>query len=175
MLSRGGTTWLGNSTRLESTHVSSFNSSLTRLVRQLENSQLDSTRFLISKLDNSTSDSNANALPKILKFTTYKMKYASLFFIFSYFLQVLMIFFHVTQYLCMLKAPLLKIIKKLPKNRNSKLDSKWKNSNSTRLDWKFLQLILSSTRLDPKICQLDSTRFDKFSTRSTPSLDPTQP
>ena len=93
---RGGTTRLGNSTRLESTHVSSFNSSLTRLVHQLENSQLDSTRFLISKLDNSTSDSNANALPKILKFTTYKMKYASLFFIFSYFFQVLMIFFHVT-------------------------------------------------------------------------------
>ena len=78
-------------------------------------------------------------------------------------------FFYVTQYLCMLKAPLLKIIKKLPKNRNSKLDSKLKNSNSIRLDWKFLQLILSSTRLDPKICQLDSTRFDIFSTRSTPS------
>ena len=94
MATRGGTTRLGNSTRLESTHVSSFNSSLTRLVRQLENSQLDSTRFLISKLDNSTSDSNANTLPKILKFTIYKMKYASLFFIFSYFLQVLMIFFH---------------------------------------------------------------------------------
>ena len=131
---RGGTTRLGNSTRLESTHVSSFNSSLTRLVHQLENSQLDSTRFLISKLDNSTSDSNANTLPKILKFTIYKMKYASLFFIFSNVLQVLMIFFHVAQYLCMLKAPLLKIIKKLPKNRNSKLDSKLKNSNSTRLD-----------------------------------------
>ena len=90
---RGGTTRLGNSTRLESTSISSFNSSLTRLVHQLENSQLDSTRFLISKLDNSTSDSNANTLPKILKFTIYKMKYASLFFIFSYFLQVLMIFF----------------------------------------------------------------------------------
>ena len=90
---RGGTTRLGNSTRLESTHVSSFNSSLTRLVHQLENSQLDSTRFLISKIDNSKSDSNANTLPKILKFTIYKMKYASLFFLFSYFLQVLMIFF----------------------------------------------------------------------------------
>ena len=168
---RGGTTRLGNSTRLESTLISSFNSSLTRLVHQLENSQLDSTRFLISKLDNSTSDSNANTLPKILKFTIYKMKYASLIFIFSYFLQVLMIFFHVTQYLCMLKAPILKIIKKLPKNRNLKLDSKLKNSNSNRLDWKFPQLILSLTRLDPKIYQLDSTRFDKFSTRSTPSVD----
>ena len=93
LCNRGGTTRLGNSTRLESTSISSFNSSLTRLVHQLENSQLDSTRFLISKLDNSTSDSNANAFPKILKFTTYKMKYASLFVIFSHFLQVLMIFF----------------------------------------------------------------------------------
>ena len=137
---------LDSVTRLESTSISSFNSSLTRLVCQLENSQLDSTRFLISKLDNSTSDSNANALPKILKFTTYKMKYASLFFIFSYFLQVLMIFFHVTQYLCMLKAPLLKIIKKLPKNRNSKLDSKWKNSNSTRLKISTIDFELDSTR-----------------------------
>ena len=89
--------------------------------------------------------------------------------IFLIFLQILMIFFHVAQYPCMLKATLLKIIKKLPKNRNSKLDSKLKNSNSTRLDWKFLPLMLSSTRLDPEICQLDSTRFDKFSTRSTPT------
>ena len=108
---------------------------------------------------------------KLWNFTTCKMKYASIFFNFSYFLQILMIYFHVAQYPCMLKATLLKIIKKLPKNRNSKLDSKLKNSNSTRLDWKFLQLILSSTRLDPKICQLDSTRFDKFSTRSTPNID----
>ena len=97
-------------------------------------------------------------------------RYMHPFFYFSYFLEM-MIFFHVAQYPCMLKATLLKIIKKLPKNRNSKLDSKLKNSNSTRLDWKFLQLILSSTRLDPKICQLDSTRFDKFSTRSTPTSD----
>ena len=68
-------------------------------------------------------------------------------------------FFYVTQYLCMLKAPLLKIIKKLPKNKNLKLDSKLKNSNSTRLKISTIDFELDSILKSVNSTRLDWTNF----------------
>ena len=149
-----GVEQLDSVTRLESTSICSFNSSLTRLVHQLENSQLDSTRFLISKLDNSMSDSNANTLPKILNFTTYKMKHASIFFIFSHF------FASSDDFLIL---PSTFACSKTYFQKSSRNYSKIGTRNSTR-NWKIVTRLDSIenfynwfwARLDPKICQLDS-------------------
>ena len=69
------------------------------------------------------------------------------------------LFFHVTQYLCMLKALLLKIIKKLPKNSNSKLNSKLKNSNSTQLKISTIDFELDSILKSVNLTRLDLTIF----------------
>ena len=167
-LDRGGTTRLGNSTRLESTLYSSFNSSLTRLVSQLENSQLDSTRFLISKLDNSISDSNANTLPKILNFTTYKMKHASIFFIFSHF------FASSDDFLIL---PSTFACWKTYFQKSSRNCSKIGTRNSTR-NWKIVTRIDSIenfhnwfwARLDSIPKSINSTRLDLINFQLVPPL-----
>ena len=112
------------------------------------------------------SDSNANTLPKILNFTTYKMKHASIFFIFSNF------FASSDDFLIL---PSTFACWKTYFQKSSRNCSKIGTRNSTR-NWKIVTRIDSIenfhnwfwARLDSKIYQLDSTRFDKFSTRSTP-------